>query len=153
MLERMGCTQVQTYVQSGNAAFGTTMGAAALTRKIEQALARKMGRPIDTTLRSLQQMRGIVQGNPFAKVATNPSNLCVTFLSNAPTQAEVAPLHAGDWSPELFQVAGEEIYTWHPHGQGNSPLREALWKLPLRGAVTTRNWNTVLKLTALLDAG
>jgi uncharacterized protein (DUF1697 family) len=32
-----------------------------------------------------------------------------------------------------------------------SPLAAALGKLPLRGAVTTRNWNTVLALLGLLS--
>ena len=57
-----------------------------------------------------------------------------------------------DRKPELFKVVGKEIYTWHPNGQGRSPLAAALEKLPLRGAVTRRNWNTVLKLVEMLDA-
>jgi uncharacterized protein (DUF1697 family) len=150
MLERIGCTDVQTYVQSGNAVFGTKLGAAALTEAIESALGAYMGRPIATTLRTQAQMTAIVDGNPFQEVATNPSCLCVAFLSNAPTKSEVAPLHAQDFEPELFRVSGKEIYTWHPNGQGRSPLAAALGKLPLRGAVTTRNWNTVLKLLELL---
>jgi len=153
MLGKLGCTGVQTYVQSGNAVFGTELGAAELTRAIEAALGRYMGRPIDTTLRTLKQMKAIIAANPFEAVATNPSRLCVTFLSHAPTRAELAPLHAQDFKPELFQVAGKEIYTWHPNGQGGSPLAGALWKLKLRGAITTRNWNTALKLVEMLGKG
>lgn len=150
MLAELGCAGVQTYVQSGNAVFATKLGTVALTTAIEEALQRYMGRPIATTLRTEDQMKAIVGGNPFAKVATNPAYLCVTFLSHAPAKPEVAPLHAQDWKPELFKVAGKEIYTWHPNGQGRSPLAAALGKLPLRGAVTTRNWNTVLKLLEML---
>jgi uncharacterized protein (DUF1697 family) len=150
MLARIGCTDVQTYVQSGNAVFGTTLGAPELTAAIEAALDRYMGRPIDTTLRTHKQMKAIVEGNPFAKVATRPQHLCVTFLSKSPAKLEVARLHSQDFEPELFKIAGKEIYTWHPNGQGQSPLREALWKLPFRGAVTTRNWNTVSKLLGML---
>ena len=151
MLMNIGCADVQTYVQSGNAVFGTKLSEAALTKAIEHALEGYMGRPIASTLRTLEQMNPIVDGNPFAKVATKPAYLCVTFLSHAPTKAEVAPLYAQDWKPELFKVAGKEIYTWHPNGQGRSPLAAALGKLPLRGAVTTRNWNTVQRLVAMLD--
>jgi uncharacterized protein (DUF1697 family) len=150
MLAQIGCTDVQTYVQSGNAVFDTKLGAASLTRSIEQALERRMGRPIATTLRTRAQLAAIVDANPFSRVATNPTNLCVTFLSHAPTKPELAPLHAQDFKPALFHVAGKEIYAWHPNGQGKSPLAETLGKLRLRGAVTTRNWNTVLKLLDLL---
>ncbi len=153
MLTKIGCTNVQTYVQSGNAVFGTKLSESALTKAIEHALEAYMGRPIATTLRTLDQMKAIVDGNPFARVATKPAYLCVTFLSHAPTKVEVAPLHAQNWTPELFRVVGKEIYTWHPKGQGRSPLAAALGNLPLRGAVTTRNWNTVQRLVEMLDDG
>lgn len=153
MLTKIGCTDVQTYVQSGNAVFGTKLSEAALTRAIESALEAYMGRPIATTLRTFAQMKAILDGNPFVKVATKPAYLCVTFLAHPPTKAEVAPLEAQDWKPELFKVAGREIYTWHPNGQGRSPLAAALAKLLLRGAVTTRNWNTVTKLMEMLASG
>ncbi len=150
VLTKIGCTDVRTYVQSGNAVFGTKLGAAELTKAIEGPLVRYMGRPIATTLRTQAQLTSIVDANPFAEVATNPACLCVTFPSNAPTKSEVAPLHARDFKPELFRVSGKEIYTWHPNGQGRSQLAAALGKLQLRGAVTTRNWNTVLKLLEML---
>jgi len=153
MLTNLGCTEVQTYVQSGNAVFGTKLSESALTKAIEHALEAYMGRPIATTLRTFDAMKAIVDGNPFASVATKPAYLCVTFLSHAPTKVEVAPLHAQNWRQELFKVVGKEIYTWYPNGQGRSPLASALGKLPLRGAVTTRNWNTVQRLVEMLDDG
>jgi uncharacterized protein (DUF1697 family) len=153
MLEKIGCSDVKTYVQSGNAVLATKLKANELTSAIEAALERHMGRPIATTLRTGKQLRAIIAGNPFAHVATNPSYLCVTFLSHQPKATELAPLHSKDWKPELFEVAGKEIYTWYPSGQGTSPLAAQLNKLPLRGAVTTRNWNTVLKLAEMLEEG
>jgi uncharacterized protein (DUF1697 family) len=150
MLAAIGCTDVRTYVQSGNAVFETTRRATELTTAIEEALERYMGRPIATTLRTHRQMNAILDLNPFATVATDPARVCVTFLSKPPTKSEVAPLHAEDWTPELFHVTDKEIYTWHPNGQGQSALAAALGKLKLRGAVTTRNWNTVQKLVELL---
>jgi uncharacterized protein (DUF1697 family) len=150
MLEKLGCTGVKTYVQSGNAVFATKLSTSKLTHAIETSLEGYMGRPIATTLRTGKQLKAIIEKNPIADVATRPSYLCVTFLSHAPTAAELAPLHANEWEPELFEVAGTEIYTWYPNGQGTSPLARQLGKLRLRGAVTTRNWNTVLKLAEML---
>jgi uncharacterized protein (DUF1697 family) len=151
MLEKVGCADVKTYVQSGNAVFETKLGKSVLTKAIEEALERYMGRPISTTLRTQKQLQAIVDGNPFAHVATVPAYLCVTFLSHAPTEAEVAPLYAQPWQPDLFHVAGCEVYTWHANGQSKSALAVALGKLRLRGAVTTRNWNTVQKLLQMLS--
>lgn len=151
MLQTIGCVDVQTYVQSGNAVFGTSLTTSAVTKQIEAALERYMGRPIRTTLRTRAQMAAIVDAKPFANVATTNATLCVTFLDTAPTKSELAPLYAQKFAPELFQVSGKQIYTWHPSGQGRSPLAAAIGKLKLRGAVTTRNWNTVLKLLEMLS--
>jgi uncharacterized protein (DUF1697 family) len=150
ILEEAGCSDVQTYVQSGNAVFGTRLGIAVLTEAIERALERHMGRPIATTLRTHAQLSAIVEANPFGEVATKPACLCVTFLSHAPKKGELAPLHSHDFAPELLRVSGREIYSWHPNGQGGSPLAAAIGKLRLPGAVTTRNWNTVGKLLSLV---
>jgi uncharacterized protein (DUF1697 family) len=150
MLTKIGCANVRTYVQSGNAVFGTKLAAADLTTAIEDALGRYMGRPIATTLRTQAQLTAIVDGNPFADVPTKGAYLCVTFLSNPPTKPELAPLHAQSFEPERFHVSGKEIYTWYPNGQARSALAVAVGKLKLRGAVTTRNWNTVLMLLEML---
>jgi len=151
MLAGVGCTGVQTYVQSGNAVFGAKLGEAALTDAIEKVLSDYMRRPIPIALRTLAQLSAIIEKNPFTHIATVPKYLCVTFLSHAPSTSGLAALYAQTWTPEQVEVAGKEIYTWHPNGQGRSPLAAALGKLQLRGAVTTRNWNTVLELQRMLD--
>ncbi len=150
MLEEIGCAEVKTYVQSGNAVFDTALRTSELTKAVEAALEDYLGRPIATTLRTRAELEAIVGANPFPDAAREPSRLCVTFLSHAPTKTELAPLHANDFAPERFHAKGKEIYTWHPNGQGKSPLAQTLGKLRLRGAVTTRNWNTVQKLLAML---
>jgi uncharacterized protein (DUF1697 family) len=66
-----------------------------------------MGRPVATTLRAFDQMAAIIDGNPFSKVSTKPAHLWVTFLSHAPTKAEVAALYAQNWTPELFVIVGK----------------------------------------------
>lgn len=151
MLEKVGATNVRTYIQSGNAVFETTLTAPALTKAIESALADYMGRPIATTLRTKEELAAIVQNNPLAEIATNPAYLNVTFLSEEPTKSELAPLYAADFEKECFSVIGREIYTWHPNGQSKGTLAPALAKLRFRGAVTTRNWNTVEKLLSMLN--
>jgi len=151
MLEAAGCTQVETYVQSGNAVFTTKLGAATILSSLERALAARMGRPIDTTLRTGPELRAVLAANPFPDVVTKPSGLCVTFLSKPPTATALAPLLTKDFTPERVAVHGREIYTWHPNGQGRSPLAKALGQLRLEGTVTTRNWTTVTKLLERLE--
>lgn len=152
MLEKIGCEDVATYVQSGNAVLTTSMPKAKLLAAAEEVLEQYMGRPIATTVRTAAELRKIIDGNPFEDVADNPKYLCVTFLSGRPKAATLAPLKKNDWDPELFHVSGDQIYTWYPSGQARSDLAAALGKLKFEGTATTRNWNTVLKLRELLSA-
>ena len=109
MLQKVGASNVQTYIQSGNAVFDTRLDAEPLKRGIERSLERAMGRPIDTTLRDESQMKSIVAANPFPEKTADPARLCITFLSATPTATELAQLRERDWSPELVHVAGQEI--------------------------------------------
>lgn len=152
MLEKCGAIDVKTYVQSGNAIFSTNKSVGAFARAIETALGDYMGRPIATTIRTSSEMNAIVKANPFRARAINQTYSCVTFLSNEPTKAEMASFIATDFGEEAFKLRGKEIYTWHPNGQGKSPLAVALGKLRLRGAVTTRNWRTVLAIAEMINA-
>lgn len=151
MLEELGCTEVRTYIQSGNAVFESRRGAAALTKGVEAALEAKMGRPIDTTLRTRDELLAVVAANPFPEVE-DPTRLVVTFLSEPPSDAEVASVRDVDWGDERIRVVGREVFCALPNGQARSPLATALGKLKLRGTVTTRNWRTVRVLSEMLDA-
>lgn len=151
ILARIGCVDVATYVQSGNAVLTTSLSKARLLAAVEAELATYMGRPIATTARTPAELKAILAGNPFAGVVQEPKHLCVTFLSGPPEAAGLAPLLARDWSPERFHVSGSEIYAWFPAGQGRSELAAAIGRLKLEGTATTRNWNTVVKLDALLS--
>lgn len=153
MLDAIGCRGVRTLLQSGNAVLETSLGEGALRRALEARLADRMRRRVDTTLRTLPELVAVRDGNPFDRKATDPARLCVTFLSRAPTSAESAPLRSRSFEPERVRIAGREIYSWHPDGQGKSPLAAAIAKLPFDGTVTTRNWNTLMKLIAMLEAG
>ena len=110
-----------------------------------------MGRPIGTTLRTRSQFEKIVAANPFDDAPATRKFLCVTFLSEPLAARALATLKAIDFGDEEYHVSGRQIYTWYPHGQARSELAEALGKLPQKGTLTTRNWNTVLKLLDLLS--
>jgi uncharacterized protein (DUF1697 family) len=138
-------------VQSGNAVFDSARPLADLTRDIEAALARAMGRPIAVTTRTAAELRAVVTGNPFAECTDRPAFLCVTFLARRPAVGLLAPLRARDFAPERFHLSGRHLYSWHPKGQSQGQLAPALAKLKWKGATTTRNWNTVLKLMEMLD--
>jgi uncharacterized protein (DUF1697 family) len=51
----------------------------------------------------------------------------------------------------VVRAEGRQAYIVYPNGIGRSRLTNALIEKKLRTRGTGRNWNTVLKLDALLD--
>jgi uncharacterized protein (DUF1697 family) len=152
-LTGIGLTDVATLLQSGNAVFTAPAGKPeALTAKIETALAERFGRAHRVVLRSAADIRKIVEGDPFAGIATDGSRYAVTFCAAAPPKALVDSVSAADVAPERFAVIGREIYMWCPDGLRDTKLAKAFSDRKLGTLATTRNWNTVTKLHALLEA-
>lgn len=154
MLSEAKCKHVSTYVQSGNAVFLSDRNPEDLSQIIEQSISDYMGRTVGVTLRTSKEWEQVMIQNPLSDLTTMPTKLCVTFLSQIPTETELAPLRLNrplDWGAERWALIGRELYTHHPDGQSRSPLAVALGKCKFRGTATTRNWNTVSAMWTLLQ--
>lgn len=153
MLEALGFANVRTLLASGNAVFeADEKDAAKLEALIERECPARLGFSTDFRLRDAAQIAAVLRDNPFPEVARErPSQLLVSFW-RAPVPKDlperVAAIYDG---PERLAVVGRELYIDYPEGQGRSQLGPAMAKLKLKGAATGRNWNTVVKLNALLD--
>jgi uncharacterized protein (DUF1697 family) len=144
LLERLGYTNVRTYVNSGNVVF---TGPRRSEQHLEKALAEEFGFDVPVVLRSRDELADVVQANPLAKIATEPAKHLVVFC-DADASVE---LDAAAYAPETFHVRGREVYLWAPGGIGTSELAKQLAAKSLGAKSTARNWRTVEKLLALAD--
>jgi len=147
-----GCTDVSTYVQSGNVVFKSPKTAAQLVRAIERAISSAFGLDVTALVRSKQELGKVVAGNPFTARAADSAHLHVTFLAAAPAAARVRDLRARAFAPEELAVRGREVYLHCPNGYGRTKLNNAFLEKQLRVAGTTRNWRTVTRLADLARA-
>jgi uncharacterized protein (DUF1697 family) len=136
----LGLKKVCTYIQSGNVIFESALAEKAVKAKLEEALAKRMGKKVDVAVRTPQELQTIIKGNPFSDAP--PARVLVFFL---PTQVAktvldkvVAP------GGEEVRLGKREIYVHYPDGMGRSKL-----KLPFASQATARNINTVTKLIAI----
>lgn len=137
----LGFGNVRTYIQSGNVVFDSPLGKDAVAQELAQALAEKMGKPVDVLLRTAAELRAILKANPFPDA--EPSKVAVVFCSDSLPKGwlDLLPIPG----PEQVQPGKKEIYIHYPEGMGRSKL-----KLPAStGIATVRNINTVTKLLAL----
>jgi uncharacterized protein (DUF1697 family) len=80
----------------------------------------------------------------------DPSHLMVMVLKSPPGAAELAALKA--WIPgrERVEAVGRQLYITYPDGAGDSKLTNTAIERRLGVRGTSRNWNTVTKLAAML---
>jgi len=146
----VGCTEVSTYIQSGNVVFSASARlASGIADKIAQAIAKKLGLNVPVVIRSAAEMVAVTRNNPYLTPGANPDKLYVVFLADPPSAASVASLDAKRSPPDTFVVRGQEIYLCLPNGAGRSKLTNAYFDAKLRTVSTARNWRTVLQLAKL----
>jgi uncharacterized protein (DUF1697 family) len=149
-LEKMGCSDVRTLLQSGNVVFRAAgRGGATLERSLEAELEKRLKCQADFHVRTAHEWQKIVAGNPFAEEGRlDPSHLLVMFFKTPLDLAKVKDLETAIPGRERVHADGRQLYVVFPDGIGTSKLPAILdRKLGVRG--TGRNWNTVLKLSAL----
>ena len=147
VLEGIGCTEVVTYVQSGNAVVTSSLRPAALEKAVKEAL-RRTGIDSAVMVRSRRDLDAVVASDPWPGV--DPKLHHVAFLS-----AAVAPSALPDpaeTAPEAV-VAGpaRTIHVHYAGGVHASRLGKALSDRKLGVEATARNWTTVLAMQDLLS--
>ncbi len=148
LCERLGFSNVRTYIQSGNVIFESKeKGDESLAKKIGTAIEKKYGFCPEVIVRTDEEMHSIVKKNPFAKQEVDPAKLAVFFLASDPGKAAREAVSRIEADPEVIKPVGSEIYIYFPDGQGKTKLKFAtIEKAINKIAYTARNWNTVEKL-------
>jgi len=151
----LGFTEARTLLQSGNLLFrGPARKTANVERELHEAAKARLRVETDFFVRTAAEWDELVAVNPFTREAkTDPGHLIVMPFSAVPGKDAPAALQGAIQGNEVFRVVGRTGYFVYPDGVGRSRLTLALIerKLGVRG--TGRNWNTVLKIAAALEAG
>jgi uncharacterized protein (DUF1697 family) len=152
LVSGLGLTDATTLLQSGNVVFAGASGAtAALEQRLEAAARKKLNLDTDFFVRTAAEWAAVVDENPFPdEAALDPGHLLVLALKDAPANAAVKALQAAIKGREVVRAKGRHAYIVYPDGVGRSRLTSALIEKALGTRGTGRNWNTVLKLHALM---
>ncbi len=148
LLAGLGYDDVKTLLQSGNAVFSSSSGAAAEhATKISAAIDRKLDMKVKVLVLSALDLAAVAKANPFARKRIDPKELHVTFLSAPVPRNKLAQIDRDAVLPDEFSVGKRVIYERRPNGVPGSNLPD--WQKLLKDIdVTARNWNTVTKLDA-----
>ncbi len=150
--EALGFEKVRTFIQSGNVVFNAAKSShAALCRRIEDKLTEEFGFPIPIIVRTGDEIANILKSNPFLnQKGIDVSKVHVTFLLDAPTADDLKKVGSLAGPLEEFRCVGKDLYLYLPNGMGHTRLGPNAFNKSLSISATTRNWNTVTKLCALV---
>jgi uncharacterized protein (DUF1697 family) len=145
VLEKNGCIDVQTYIQSGNVILRSPADAAGLAKRLTAAVSKSHGFEPRVLLLTRDEIERAATGNPFPEGVENPKSLHLFFLAETPKKPDWKTFEAIKTRSERFELKGRILYLYTPDGFGTSKLAGRVERL-LGVEATARNWRTVTTL-------
>lgn len=152
-MEALGFTQVITILNSGNVIFSSSKNEEA---KLEKIIAKDLdhffGFPIPILIRRAEIVTHLLEINPFKGIeVTKDIRLYVSFLKDKPSNDLTLPWATKDGSYRILEVKDREVCSVLDLSVTQTTKgMEALEQL-FGNNITTRNWNTLLRITKKLD--
>jgi len=148
--EGMGFKDVRTMLASGNVVFEAPGRDPRLELTISRGLERTFGFPVKVVVRTVRELRDLVASDPFKGVPSGPNiRSYVTFLARKKPGLQILRPPAASKGVRIIRVRPGEIFsvvTLSPD-VGTPDLMVFLAKA-VGQEVTTRNWQTVIKLAS-----
>lgn len=145
LFEGLGFSSVETFIASGNVIFETTAkNTASLEKKIAEHLEKSLGYPVDTFLRTIQEVAEIEKRSPFTAKGKEDS-VYVAFLRETPNAEATSALMRLKNKSNDFAILEREVYWLRLNKDDSLFLKNPLEKV-LKLSATMRNMTTVRKL-------
>lgn len=146
----VGCTEVATYIQSGNAVARSPLPPAALESAVEAELAARFPFAPAVIVRTGAEWRALAD-SPIHADVDDPTTRIVWIARHPIDGAAMDELDQAAFAPEVAVADGRELHLHLPNGQARAKLPDALAKALGNPMVTARNWRTVEKLRTMVD--
>ncbi len=143
----LGFVEVSTYKQSGNIIFETdTTDPEAITEMVKETLRVALGFEVGVFVRTVPQLREIVELDPFKGQNIEGASFLVTFLEKKPSKFPLKlPLMIPNSTATIISSRGTEVFSVTcGHGDGGKPNPFLESKLKTRA--TTRNLNLIREI-------
>ena len=145
-----GFGDVESYIQSGNLRFTSTLTSAPeVEASLESAVELLCGFTVRTLVRTPAELGEITSyGMGLAAPLEGEVRRYVTFLKDDPDDSFIAAMNGWDVTGERAHVHGREVYLWLGHPSHQARLTNA--RIERGGVVaTSRDWKVVSALDEL----
>lgn len=151
LLATLGCEDIATYIQSGNAVFSSSGGAAELSRSLADLINTKYRFRPEVLVLTADNFSKIVDETPFAVRPGAENRLHIWFLQKPASGVNTARLAELAAASERFVQTRTAFYLHAPDGIGRSKLANKVEQC-LGVQATARNFRTVGKILGMLAA-
>jgi uncharacterized protein (DUF1697 family) len=143
----LGFQDVSTYKQSGNVIFETELANPLdIKAKIETKLLSLLGYEVATFVRTIPQLKSIIDLETFKNQGKEGTSFLVTFLANAPSTFPLQlPLTIPKSTARIISAKGKEVFSV-THGGGDGALPNPFLESKLKMKATTRNMNIIREI-------
>ena len=153
LCQKMGFSNVQTYIQSGNILLQSELTADQIAEKISNGIKQSYGFEVPIMVITPEELRQAKSKNPYLGDSHLESNkLYFTFLSAEPTEERIKEIDFAQFEPAQCTILGKVFYLHVPEGYGNTKLDNNFFEKKLQVRATTRNLRTVNKLIEMTAA-
>ena len=152
---RAGCERAETYIQSGNVIFDTTRDPLVQFPEIRARICKLTGEQSAVVFRSEREIQALVRSSPFKAFESDRAlKLYAVCLLEKPRTRPTFPCEQPQELLEAIGMKGLDVLVVSRrkpngfYGFPNSFVEKALG-VP----ATSRNWSTVTRVAALMNAG
>lgn len=148
LLSTLGYQHVKTILNSGNAIFETEQTKDQIFTILNSKLEDTFGFPIDIIIRTEEEIQTLISHNPFKGIHVTKNNrLYITFLSKKPSKSMSIPYESANKDFQIIEVTDSEVISVLTISeQFKTTDAMKILEKEFGKNITTRNWNTVLKL-------
>lgn len=152
LLDKMGFTNISTLLNSGNIVFDSKEPD---TLKIEDTLSKQLedhfGFSIPTMIRMGSSIQDLAAQEPFKDIKlTKDIRLYVSFLKEEKESELQLPYTSEDSSFKILRLKDLCICSVLDIAIGKTPKAMGILEKEYGKDITTRNWNTIIKINKLL---
>jgi uncharacterized protein (DUF1697 family) len=147
--EALRFKNVRTLLASGNVVFETSSTReAVLEQKIEDKLKNTFGFEIEVLVRTIEELRRLIESNPFIGVkVTQQTRLYITFLSEKPKSKLHIPYKSQDGNFKIVRASEREVCSVAtPSPDSRTVDLMSILEKEFGKEITTRNSNTIEKI-------
>lgn len=112
MFKKMGFKNVQTYIQSGNVIFDSDSNdSQTLSQSIKEQIHSDFGHDVPVMIRTSEDLKHLINNNPFDGQNEDPFRLYVTFFLETPPKEKQQELTSMSSDIEQFEFLNGELFS------------------------------------------